>query len=329
MVRTLAPDLRASPDRRRGDAHRPGRAIATRAGHGDRHRRRPRTPRARGRLEPARDTAEPRTRLDSGRTQVAVPRPSCWRGVPRHRPREPGPGHRDREPGPRPDRRLRAGRRPRVRWRPRRAAAARLGRRPAGLGDGGPVPRGVRRRPGAARAAVLVRRLPRRGVDASGRAASRGGLLALVAIFLPGALLVLAALPVVGWLRGRPGVESALAGVNAAVVGILAAALISPVMTGSLTSPLAVVVAAAGVGLLLVARVPPLAWSRAARGDGARGVATRTHAGRGARPEDQAAVNIGGHEERRTIREGTGPCGVRPAAGPVTGAAAALNSVVP
>ena len=30
-------------------------------------------------------------------------------------------------------------------------------------------------------------------------------------------------------------------------------------MTGSLTSPLAVVVAAAGVGLLLVARVPPLA----------------------------------------------------------------------
>jgi chromate transporter len=35
----------------------------------------------------------------------------------------------------------------------------------------------------------------------------------------PGALLVLAALPVVGWLRGRPGVESALAGVNAAVVG--------------------------------------------------------------------------------------------------------------
>ena len=85
-----------------------------------------------------------------------------------------------------------------------------------------------------------------------------GGIVALVAIFLPGALLVLAALPVVGWLRGRPGVESALAGVNAAVVGILAAALISPVMTGSLTSPLAVVVAAAGVGLLLVARVPPL-----------------------------------------------------------------------
>jgi chromate transporter len=85
-----------------------------------------------------------------------------------------------------------------------------------------------------------------------------GGIVALVAIFLPGALLVLAALPVVGWLRRRPGVESALAGVNAAVVGILAGALISPVMTGSLTTPLAVVVAAAGVGLLVLARVPPL-----------------------------------------------------------------------
>jgi chromate transporter len=95
-------------------------------------------------------------------------------------------------------------------------------------------------------------------VSSVGPGGVAGGLVALVAIFLPGALLVLAALPVVGWLRGRPGVESALAGVNAAVVGILAAALISPVMTGSLTSPLAVLVAAAGVGLLLVARVPPI-----------------------------------------------------------------------
>ena len=93
-----------------------------------------------------------------------------------------------------------------------------------------------------------------------------GALVALVAIFLPGALLVLAALPLIGWLRGRPAVAASLAGVNAAVVGILAAALITPVMTGALTSPASVVVAAAGVALLLVARVPPIVVVAASAG---------------------------------------------------------------
>ncbi len=93
-----------------------------------------------------------------------------------------------------------------------------------------------------------------------------GSIVALVAIFLPGALLVLAALPLIGWLRGRPAVAASLAGVNAAVVGILAAALITPVMTGALTSPAAVVVAAAGVALLLVARVPPIVVVAASAG---------------------------------------------------------------
>ena len=73
-----------------------------------------------------------------------------------------------------------------------------------------------------------------------------GAVIATVAIFLPGVLLVLAALPAIGWLRGRPGVNAALAGVNAAVVGILAAALITPVGTGAITSPFAAVVAAGG-----------------------------------------------------------------------------------
>ncbi len=85
-----------------------------------------------------------------------------------------------------------------------------------------------------------------------------GAVLATIAIFLPGCLLVLAALPVLGWLRGRPGVAAALAGVNAAVVGVLAAALVTPVATGALTSPLAVVVAAAGLAALVVGRAPPL-----------------------------------------------------------------------
>ena len=95
-------------------------------------------------------------------------------------------------------------------------------------------------------------------VSSSGPGGVPGALLSTVAIFLPGALLVLAALPVLRRLRGRPGVAAALAGTNAVVVGILAAALVTPVGTGGLTSIPAVVVAAAGVAGLLTGRVPPL-----------------------------------------------------------------------
>ena len=95
-------------------------------------------------------------------------------------------------------------------------------------------------------------------VSSSGPGGVPGALLATVAIFLPGALLVLAALPVLRRLRGRPAVAAALAGTNAVVVGILAAALITPVGTGGLTSIPAVVVATAGAAGLLTGRVPPL-----------------------------------------------------------------------
>jgi len=53
-----------------------------------------------------------------------------------------------------------------------------------------------------------------------------GALIALVAIFLPAFLVVFAALPSWGELRSRPWAQSALSGVNAAVVGLLFAALI-------------------------------------------------------------------------------------------------------
>jgi chromate transporter len=95
-------------------------------------------------------------------------------------------------------------------------------------------------------------------VAAVGPGGVAGAALATVAIFLPGALLVLAAVPVLGWLRGRPAIASALVGVNATVVGMLAAALITPVATSALTSPLAVVVAVIASALLIVVRVPPL-----------------------------------------------------------------------
>jgi chromate transporter len=94
-------------------------------------------------------------------------------------------------------------------------------------------------------------------VSASGPGGPVGALTATVAIFLPGALLVLAALPVLA-LRQREGMAAALAGTNAAVVGILAAALVHPVATGGLTSVAAVLVAAAGSIGLLTGRVPPL-----------------------------------------------------------------------
>jgi chromate transporter len=95
-------------------------------------------------------------------------------------------------------------------------------------------------------------------VSSSGPGGVLGAFLGTIAIFLPGALLVLAALPVLRRLRGRAGVAAALAGTNAVVVGILAAALVTPVGTGGLTSIPAVVVAAVGAAGLLSGRVPPL-----------------------------------------------------------------------
>jgi chromate transporter len=86
-----------------------------------------------------------------------------------------------------------------------------------------------------------------------------GAALATAAIFVPGTLLVLAALPALAAMRRRPGLRSALDGVNAAVVGILAAALVDPDGTGGITSPLAAGVALAGGALLVTGRVPPIA----------------------------------------------------------------------
>ncbi|SIQ66160.1 chromate transporter [Marinobacterium stanieri] len=64
-----------------------------------------------------------------------------------------------------------------------------------------------------------------------------GGLIALVAIFTPSFLLVAGVLPFWEQLRRRTGVRAALAGVNAAVVGLLLAALYNPIWTGTLHAP--------------------------------------------------------------------------------------------
>jgi chromate transporter len=71
-------------------------------------------------------------------------------------------------------------------------------------------------------------------------------------------VLVLAALPVLGAARSRPGVAAALRGVNAVVVGILAAALVTPVGTSGVTSLASGAVALVGAVALLGDRTPPL-----------------------------------------------------------------------
>ncbi|ACL56288.1 chromate efflux transporter [Methylobacterium nodulans] len=84
-----------------------------------------------------------------------------------------------------------------------------------------------------------------------------GAALALVAIFLPGLLLVLGALPFWDALRARPLAQAAMRGTNAAVVGILAAALYDPVWTSAVGAPRDMAVAATAFGLLTVGRLPP------------------------------------------------------------------------
>jgi chromate transporter len=95
-------------------------------------------------------------------------------------------------------------------------------------------------------------------VSTAGPGGVPGAVLGTAAIFLPGMLLLLAALPVLRRLRDRPAIAAALRGTNAAVVGLLAAALVTPVGTGGLTSIAAVVLAALGFAGLASGRVPPL-----------------------------------------------------------------------
>ncbi|MGA8583587.1 MAG: chromate efflux transporter [Roseiarcus sp.] len=85
-----------------------------------------------------------------------------------------------------------------------------------------------------------------------------GAALALVAIFAPGLLLLMAALPFWNGLRALSNARAAMAGVNAAVVGLLASALYDPVWTGAVRGPTDFAIAAAGFVALIVWRAPPL-----------------------------------------------------------------------
>ena len=85
-----------------------------------------------------------------------------------------------------------------------------------------------------------------------------GGLVLLAAIFVPSFLLVAGALPYWESLRQRDGIQLAMAGVNAAVVGILGAALYDPVWTSAIHSTADVALAVVAYGLLVFGRVSPV-----------------------------------------------------------------------
>jgi chromate transporter len=84
-----------------------------------------------------------------------------------------------------------------------------------------------------------------------------GAVVAVAAIFLPSFLLIWGALPFWDALRAHPIFRGALAGINAAVVGILLAALYTPVWTGAIVRPADFALALVCLGLLMIWRRPP------------------------------------------------------------------------
>lgn len=83
-----------------------------------------------------------------------------------------------------------------------------------------------------------------------------GGFMSLVAVFLPSFLLVIGVLPFWEKLRSLPKIRQAILGVNAAVVGILLAALYNPVWTSAIFSPKDFALAFGGFVLLEFWKVP-------------------------------------------------------------------------
>jgi chromate transporter len=84
-----------------------------------------------------------------------------------------------------------------------------------------------------------------------------GAVIALVALALPGLLLVYGMLPFWDAMRTRPAAQAAMRGTNAAVVGILGAALHNPVWTSAVLTPRDFALALAGFLFLTVWKWPP------------------------------------------------------------------------
>nr|WP_308640164.1 chromate transporter [Paenibacillus silvisoli] len=87
----------------------------------------------------------------------------------------------------------------------------------------------------------------------------KGVIIATVAIFLPAFLLVVGALPFWNVLRNSPRIQGALAGINAAVVGLLLAALYDPLWTSAIVEPVDFAMAVILFALLVFWKLPPWA----------------------------------------------------------------------
>jgi chromate transporter len=85
-----------------------------------------------------------------------------------------------------------------------------------------------------------------------------GAALGLIGIFLPGILVLLGALPFWDSFRKRAGAQAMMLGVNAAVVGVLGAALYDPVWTTTVHTGKDFGIALVGFVLLVAWRAPPL-----------------------------------------------------------------------
>lgn len=96
-------------------------------------------------------------------------------------------------------------------------------------------------------------------VSSVGPGGIAGAALALAAIFVPGFLVLTGVLPFWDAVRSKPRVRAAMRGANAAVVGILGAALYAPVFTTAVTGAGSFLLAVVGFVLLTAFRVP--AWA--------------------------------------------------------------------
>ncbi len=99
-----------------------------------------------------------------------------------------------------------------------------------------------------------------------------GALLATIAIFLPGFLLLAAMLPAWAGLRRAPKARAALAGINAAVVGLLAAAWVTPVLGHAVHATADLVIAALLFLALFLGNWPAIAVVAAGATAGALGL---------------------------------------------------------
>ncbi len=95
-------------------------------------------------------------------------------------------------------------------------------------------------------------------VSTAGPGGLAGALIATVAIFLPGLLLVAGFLPYWSALQARPGIARVMNGVNAAVVGLLGAALVDLILLGALHRFWDAPVALLALGLLIWGKARPI-----------------------------------------------------------------------